>query len=226
MRSQLKRVTGQRRQFTARFERFGVKTQFRGQEGRTVLLVDVRDEQEQVVADHLWFSYTKGFAALNLQPGVHVKFDARVSPYIKGYHGHQEDTTWQHPIQRDYRLERPTKIELTQPTQPHSNQHATTGSLKKQQITVRLDWLRTRFLLESDKRGWSLTTRENFKSALRSSRFQLALFDALLELFEKAALTGEEPVFSGLVGFTPSTSEKNSSSLMNARGIVKRDRPL
>lgn len=52
---------------------------------------------------------TKGFSGADLSPGDVVEFCARVSAYEKGYKGHKDDVL-NRPIERDYRLSRPTKI--------------------------------------------------------------------------------------------------------------------
>jgi hypothetical protein len=46
--------------------------------------------------------------ALDLQPGDVVQFDARVSPYLKGYQGRRDDVDC--PVRWDYRLSRPAKV--------------------------------------------------------------------------------------------------------------------
>ena len=50
-----------------------------------------------------------GFSDADLSPGDVVEFCARVSAYEKGYKGHKDDVL-NRPIERDYRLSRPTKI--------------------------------------------------------------------------------------------------------------------
>ena len=54
-----------------------------------------------LVTDHLWFNYTKGFAELGkLIVGDVISFNARVASYEKLGH------------KIDYKLERPTKVKL------------------------------------------------------------------------------------------------------------------
>ncbi|MSE08271.1 hypothetical protein GKC33_05975, partial [Lactobacillus salivarius] len=56
---------------------------------------------DNLVTDHLWFNYTKGFAVLGtLHEGDVISFNARVTSYEKAGH------------QIDYKLERPTKVKL------------------------------------------------------------------------------------------------------------------
>lgn len=101
----------ERHTFTGIFERYGTKRGFKGYLLTTVLLVDVRKDN-QPVADHLWFNLTKEFDRAELETGDKVQFDARVSIYEKGYKGYREFDDWMldHPIEEDYRLERPTKV--------------------------------------------------------------------------------------------------------------------
>ncbi len=58
-----------------------------------------------MITDHLWFNLTKAFAALSLEMGDIVQFEARVKPYLKGY------VSRDHHLQEiDYRLDRPTRV--------------------------------------------------------------------------------------------------------------------
>lgn len=93
--------------FTATFVRFGFRNGYIGPV-KTMLLQDVTLDSK-IVSDHLWFDLTKGFSSADLSPGDVVEFCARVSAYEKGYKGHKDDVL-NRPIERDYRLSRPTKI--------------------------------------------------------------------------------------------------------------------
>lgn len=73
-----------------------------------ILLQDVLLD-DKIVTDHLWFDLTKGFESADLLPGDVVEFCARVSIYEKGYKGYRNDV-FDRPIEKDYRLLRPTKI--------------------------------------------------------------------------------------------------------------------
>ena len=68
MRKQLKQVNGIRATFRGTFERYGSKTSF-GHFKQTLLLKDIYDCDAKLVADHLWFNLTKGFARVGLQEG-------------------------------------------------------------------------------------------------------------------------------------------------------------
>ena len=103
MRDALARIDGTRGTFTGTFKRFGSKTAYKGPPLKTVLLVELKDEAGQPACDHLWFNLTKEFAALKLEPGDVVKFDARIKAYWKGYGPREEQS-------RDYKLSHPTKV--------------------------------------------------------------------------------------------------------------------
>src|SRR5690349_2789393 len=86
MRKQLAVEKGKRKKFSATFERVGKKVNYKGYTEETILLKNIMDlETMKVVADHVWFSYTKGFEKLSLTPGVTLEFEARVKEYKKGY---------------------------------------------------------------------------------------------------------------------------------------------
>ena len=107
MRTELKKINKIRTTFTGTFERFGTKSGYHGPE-TTVLIKGVKDSNGKIVADHLWFNYTKGFEDANLSEGDTVQFDARVKMYEKGYKGRREDVDSY--IEDDYKLSFPTKI--------------------------------------------------------------------------------------------------------------------
>ena len=84
MREQLAPLLGEKSVFTATFKRFGWR-KFMGQYvAKTLLLVDVKDEDGKMVTDHLWFKCGKGFDRLGLKRGDTVQFHARVGTYSKG----------------------------------------------------------------------------------------------------------------------------------------------
>jgi hypothetical protein len=103
---------GERSLYTGEFIRTGFKNGFKGPV-KTVLLKDVKDENGQLVTDHLWFNMTKGFEEANLQPGDIVEFRGKVEKYIKGYRGRREDVY--KPLVTDYKLSRPTKVRKLDP---------------------------------------------------------------------------------------------------------------
>jgi hypothetical protein len=63
----------------------------------------------EFLTDHLWFIC--GLWSVDLDEGDRFEFNARVTQYIKGYRG---SANWEEPPepQFDWRLERPTKINL------------------------------------------------------------------------------------------------------------------
>lgn len=108
MRRALAAQEEQRATFRGTFVRFGTKAGWQGREEPTVLLAAICDADGRQVCDHLWFNLTKALAALALQPGDVVQFDARVKAYVKGYFGRRDDV-WKPPA-LDYKLSHPTKV--------------------------------------------------------------------------------------------------------------------
>ena len=108
MRKELKKMDNIRGLFSGRFNRLGTKNGWKGATLTTVLLTDIRDSEGNIVSDHLWFNYTKGFASVDLQEGDTIQFEARVTEYWKGYCGYRGDVY--RPIKKDYKLSYPTKI--------------------------------------------------------------------------------------------------------------------
>lgn len=109
MRKDLKKIEEVRCTFMGVFAQVGTKISF-GHTKQTLLLTEVKDAHGKIVTDHLWFNFTKGFAALGLAPGDIVRFDARVKRYTKGYRGYQDDV-YDSPIETDYKLSHPTRLE-------------------------------------------------------------------------------------------------------------------
>ena len=108
MRRALANEAGQRKKFHAVFARFGKKINFQGHSEETILLKNIVDlETQQVVADHVWFSYTKSFQNIRLEEGCHVTFDARIKKYVKGYVNKKYRIDQR---REDFKLSHPTKI--------------------------------------------------------------------------------------------------------------------
>ena len=105
MRFKLAQYKYQRRRFEGTFERFGVKAGYKGPL-RTLVLLNVKDVlTQQEVCDHLWFTVGKQLYKLNLQEKDVIRFDARVTRYVKGYVCRGEDNR-----EIDYRLSFPNKF--------------------------------------------------------------------------------------------------------------------
>ena len=114
-RDKLKERLGDRSRFKGTFDKYGLKSGWKGLPKVTLCLVDVKTMiGEEPVTDHLWMNLTKGFKDLTkedeLLPGDLVAFDARVTPYEKGYKGNREGEWDEKPVEIDYRLSHPTKI--------------------------------------------------------------------------------------------------------------------
>jgi len=110
MRKKLASLNGVRSRFQGIFVRFGTKNSYRGYPQRTILLKEIKSvHANELMADHLWFMCGKRFDNLNLQENDSVMFDARVTPYEKGYRGFRDIDDYR-PIERDYRLSYPTNV--------------------------------------------------------------------------------------------------------------------
>jgi hypothetical protein len=113
MREGLKHINGTRQRFIATYERFGVKSGWKGKQIKTLLFVEVKNKEGVEVADHIWFADGLQFKLLNLQPGEKICFDARVKTYTKGYKGRRgdyDDGFIAKPIETDYKLSHPNNI--------------------------------------------------------------------------------------------------------------------
>jgi hypothetical protein len=104
----LKALEGIRTTFRGTIAQFGMKPGYTGRDLPTLMLKDVMDSAGNIITDHLWFMVGKRLAALDLQIGDVISFQARVTAYEKGYKGYRDDVY--KPIEIDYRLSNPTKI--------------------------------------------------------------------------------------------------------------------
>ena len=84
MRDILARREGEKSVYYGEFSKYGWR-KFRGEfVGKTLLLVNIKDKDEKIVADHLWFHLTKRFDKLGkLEKGQTLRFTARVQVYSK-----------------------------------------------------------------------------------------------------------------------------------------------
>ena len=119
MRKKLARVDGERKSFRATFSRIGKKTNYRGYSEATLLLTHVVDAAtNEIVADHIWFTYSKAFDKLALKERDHLEFEARVREYRKGYVSRRLKIN---QSKNDYKLSYPTKIKVIQRKETLSN---------------------------------------------------------------------------------------------------------
>lgn len=110
MRRRLANTEGERKLFRATFSRVGKKTNYHGYSEDTLLLTNVVEvETNDVVADHVWFTYTKAFDKLMLKEGDRLEFEARVKEYRKGY---VNDRLNINLSKKDFKLSYPTKIKV------------------------------------------------------------------------------------------------------------------
>jgi hypothetical protein len=110
MRKRLAAEEGQRKKFRGVFSRVGKKVNYKGYSEDTILLTDITDATtNEVVAGHVWFSFTKGFEKIKLEEGVVLEFEARIKEYAKGYVNKQYGINNR---KKDYKLSHPTKIKI------------------------------------------------------------------------------------------------------------------
>lgn len=108
MRKKLKQLgQAERHTFEGVFKSVGIKHSYHGKSNPiylpTLLFSPVSCDGEPMT-NHLWCNYTKQFLALGqLVPGDRVRFDARVTSYVKGHYPNKIT---------DYGIERPTKVQL------------------------------------------------------------------------------------------------------------------
>jgi len=108
MRKTLAAEEGKRKKFKAVFDRVGKKINYKGYSEETILLKNIVDlESQKIVADHVWFSYSKGFIKVSPKFGDVIEFEARVKEYQKGYvnRNYKIDNS-----KKDFKLSNPTKI--------------------------------------------------------------------------------------------------------------------
>jgi hypothetical protein len=110
MRTTLAKNQGERKRFKGVFVRIGKKTNYNGYSEDTILLQNITDlSDNRQVADHVWFTFSKGFENAGIREGDLIAFDARVKSYKKGYVN--KDLNMRER-KTDYKLSHPTKIEI------------------------------------------------------------------------------------------------------------------
>lgn len=100
---------GRRISVVAEVGNFGNKKNWHGYYEQTVCFINLEDKVGNKLCEHLWFTIRKRIAALNLEVGDKVEFEATVKSYLKGYKGRRDDVH-DKPLQRDYKLSNPTKM--------------------------------------------------------------------------------------------------------------------
>lgn len=106
MRERLAKLIRQRSAFIGTFSGIGRKSGYKGYLAPTILLTNLKDEQENSLEDHVWMNFCKGFEEANLHCGDIIKFRARVEPYQKGYSEDSEEN----PFRIDFCLTYPRKV--------------------------------------------------------------------------------------------------------------------
>ena len=104
MRRELGKMSDYRGTFTGTFVRYGKYSSRWVASKSTILLKDVKKDGKWM-CDHLWLNVTKSIQAAGvLVDGDVLQFDARVTPYLKGY-----AREWQ---ELDWKLSRPTHVRI------------------------------------------------------------------------------------------------------------------
>jgi hypothetical protein len=108
MRKRLSEDVGLRKRFSAIVERFGKKINYSGYSEDTILLKEIKDVSTgEIVADHLWFTFSLAFQKAKISEGLLIEFDARVKDYKKGYVNKKIGINSR---RTDFKLSHPTKI--------------------------------------------------------------------------------------------------------------------
>lgn len=109
MRAKLAKYFGERRTFQGVFKRFGSKSGYKGPV-KTILIVNLVDAvTKKALTDHIWFTCGIQFDRLDLREGDVVRFDARITKYLKGYQG-RNDFGEEGFQELDYRLSYPSNV--------------------------------------------------------------------------------------------------------------------
>ena len=110
MRKILKNHEGERKKFQATVVRFGKKINYLGYSEETLLLKKIIDvENNRVVSDHIWFTYSKAFQQVSISEGTQIQFEARIKKYTKGYINPRYKINQRNV---DFKLSHPTKISV------------------------------------------------------------------------------------------------------------------
>lgn len=110
MRKRLGADLGERKRFRAVVDHFGKKINYKGYAEKTILLKKVIDvASNELVADHLWFTYSLTFEKAKVVADNLIEFDARVKDYKKGYVNRSIGINNR---KTDFKLSNPTKITI------------------------------------------------------------------------------------------------------------------
>ena len=103
----LKKLAGQRAGFRGTVYDFGSMPHYGGEEQRTVILNEVHDQDGQYIGSKYWLPIGKSLAALSLQKGDIIEFEAKVTPYQRPAY---EDNGNPYATMLDYKFTYPTKM--------------------------------------------------------------------------------------------------------------------
>jgi hypothetical protein len=113
MRKRLKSLQNERKIYRATVQDFGEKSNRWGTR-KTILLANViLIETEELITDHLWFNQGQWSSGLSI--GDEFEFHAKAGSYKKGYVNHRLGIDER---RYDYRLKRPTRVQVVQKKEP------------------------------------------------------------------------------------------------------------
>lgn len=81
MRKKLKRINNKRQAFTGTVVCFGTA----GGNGQTLLVKDIYNTNQILVAEHVWVNFPSQFEDLKLKRDDKIRFSATVRPYTKHF---------------------------------------------------------------------------------------------------------------------------------------------
>ena len=109
-REELKDLVNTTNTFYGTFVQLGIKKNRIGHKLRTLLLEHITDSRNNYLATHVWFSYTREFKALKLEPGDRVEFVSKVVEYLKGYRGGYYGK--KNYLANDFAFDHPTSVKV------------------------------------------------------------------------------------------------------------------
>jgi len=90
------------------FEKLGTKKNWKfGFLEETILLIDIKNDANEIITDHLWLNYTNQLKKADLKKGDEIEFFGIVRMYKKGYFDFREGMD-NRTI--DYKITYPSKV--------------------------------------------------------------------------------------------------------------------
>lgn len=106
--SNLKNIKDKRMTFRGLFDHIKYFDGYMGKE-KKIKLINITDKNDTLMAESLWFNYTKGFADLGiLQKNDIIEFNGRCKEYVAGHLDYEGEEYI--PYHDAYKISNPTKI--------------------------------------------------------------------------------------------------------------------